>query len=129
MLIIIPYFYSTKSCPYRILHFTNYHAESIHKGVALISARETSYKQQRHESPTVTLTWHACKYKVYKHHQRYILFSSFPPPLPFIFYKKIFLVVSVLTSVHRLHVADLPKGSRYRLGTKASSTVMATVRK
>ena len=28
--------------------------------------------QQRPESPTVTLTWRACKYKVHKLHQRYI---------------------------------------------------------
>ena len=28
------------------------------------------------ESPTVTLTWHACKYKVHKLHQRYILRSN-----------------------------------------------------
>ena len=26
--------------------------------------------QQRPESPTVTLTWHACKYKVHKFNQR-----------------------------------------------------------
>ena len=37
----------------------------------LISTRNTSTKQ-RHESATVTLTWHACKYKVHKLHQRYI---------------------------------------------------------
>ena len=30
-------------------------------------------QQQRPESPIVTLTWHACKYKVHKLHQRYIL--------------------------------------------------------
>ena len=41
----------------------------------LISVRNTSaaqvqLQQQRPESPTVTLTWHACKYKVHKHHQR-----------------------------------------------------------
>ena len=34
----------------------------------LISARKTPHKhtQQRHESSTVTLTWHACKYEVDK---------------------------------------------------------------
>ena len=48
-------------------------------------------QQQRPESPTVTLTWHACKYKVRELHQRYILnwnrvcFSSKPSlKLPFI---------------------------------------------
>ena len=30
--------------------------------------------QQRPESPTVTLIWHACKYKVHDLYQRYILF-------------------------------------------------------
>ena len=30
-------------------------------------------KQQKPELPTVTLIWHACKYKVHKLHQRYIL--------------------------------------------------------
>ena len=32
-------------------------------------------QQQRPELPTVTLTWHACKYEVRKLHQRYILKS------------------------------------------------------
>ena len=40
----------------------------------LIGTWKTSHKrQQRHESPTVTLTWHASKYKVHKLHQMYIL--------------------------------------------------------
>ena len=42
----------------------------------LISSRKTSLtqtQQQRPEWPTVTLTWHACKYKVHKLHHRYIL--------------------------------------------------------
>ena len=30
-------------------------------------------QQQRPERPMVTLTWHACKYKVHKLHHRYIL--------------------------------------------------------
>ena len=30
----------------------------------------TQVQQQRPELPTVTLTWHACKYKVHKLHQR-----------------------------------------------------------
>ena len=36
----------------------------------------THVQQQRHESSTVTLTWGACKYKVHKLHQRYILWWS-----------------------------------------------------
>ena len=32
----------------------------------------TQTQQQKPESPTVTLTWHACKYKVHKLYQRYI---------------------------------------------------------
>ena len=39
----------------------------------LINARKTQTQQQRSESLTVTLTWHASKYKVHKLHQRYIL--------------------------------------------------------
>ena len=44
----------------------------------LISVRNTSaaqvqLQQQRPESPTVTLTWRACKYKIHKLHQRYLL--------------------------------------------------------
>ena len=46
---------------------------SIHKGVNQRSKYVAQVLQQRPESPTVTLTWHACKYKVYKLHQRYIL--------------------------------------------------------
>ena len=38
------------------------------------STRVTASKpHQRPESPTVTFTWHASKYKVHKLHQRYIL--------------------------------------------------------
>ena len=33
----------------------------------------TQIQHQKPEWPTVTLTWHACKYKVHKLHQRYIL--------------------------------------------------------
>ena len=32
----------------------------------------TQTQQQRPESPAVTLTWHACKHKVHKVHQKYI---------------------------------------------------------
>ena len=38
-------------------------AESTHKGVNQSSKDVTQAQQQRLESPTVTLTWHACNYK------------------------------------------------------------------
>ena len=47
--------------------------ESIRKGVNQRSKDVTQTQQQRPESPAVTLTWHAGKYKVHKLHQRYIL--------------------------------------------------------
>ena len=51
-------------------------AESTHKGVK--QRRLTSHKHNnKSESPTITLTWHACKYKVHKLHERYILFILF----------------------------------------------------
>ena len=37
---------------------------------------EKQAQQQRPESPTVILTWHACKYKVHKLHQMYIIFED-----------------------------------------------------
>ena len=43
------------------------------QGRELALERRHTAQQQRPESPTVTLTWHACKYKVHKLHQRYIL--------------------------------------------------------
>ena len=46
--------------------------ESTHKGVNQRSKYVTQVQQQRPESPRVTLTWHACKYKVHKLHQRYM---------------------------------------------------------
>ena len=48
-------------------------AESTNKGVNLLSKYVTPVQQQRPESPTVTLSWHACKYKVHKLHLMYIL--------------------------------------------------------
>ena len=59
-------------------------------------------KQQRPEWPTVTLTWHACKYKVHKLHQMYILclwftylvFTRMPVELPWA--TQVFVVVLVL---------------------------------
>ena len=63
--------------------------ESTHKGVNWCLKNVTQVQQQRPELPTVTLTWHAYKCKVYKLHQWYIfiflihLFLSLcePPPL------------------------------------------------
>ena len=46
----------------------------------LIRARTTirnASTQQKPESPTVTLIWNACKYKIHKLHQRYIRWWSF----------------------------------------------------
>ena len=51
-------------------------AESTDKGVNQRSKYVTQAQQQRPESPTVTLTWHACKYKVHKLHQTYIHSNS-----------------------------------------------------
>ena len=47
--------------------------ESIQKGVNKRSKHVTQTQQQRPESPTVTLTWHVCKYKGHKLHLRDIL--------------------------------------------------------
>ena len=47
-------------------------SESTPKGVNYGSKDVTQTQQQRFESPTVTLTWHASKYKVHKLHQRCI---------------------------------------------------------
>ena len=64
---------------YMLVFWVGYHekqiyfneTESTHKGVNQRSKYMTQV-QQRAELPTVTLTWHACKYKVHKLHQRYI---------------------------------------------------------
>ena len=45
--------------------------ESTRKGFNYLSKYVTQAQLQRPESPTVTLTWHACKYKVL--HQKYSL--------------------------------------------------------
>ena len=50
--------------------------KSTHSGVNLCSKYIPQVQQQRPELPTVTLTWHACKYKVHKLHQRYINFQG-----------------------------------------------------
>ena len=59
------------ACLYPKLHSAR--TESTHKGVNSRPKYATQVQQQRPESPTVTLTWHACKYKVHKLNQRYIL--------------------------------------------------------
>ena len=46
------------------------------QGSSLALEIRNTNKQQRPESPTVTLTWHACRYKVHKLHQRYIHFTT-----------------------------------------------------
>ena len=53
------------------------HLPSTHKGVNWRSKDITNAQQQRPESPTVTLTWHACKYKVHKLHQTYSNYHHF----------------------------------------------------
>ena len=47
---------------------------TTHKGVNQRSKYVIQVQQQRPESPTVTLTWHTCNYKVHRLHQRYILY-------------------------------------------------------
>ena len=53
-------------------NWTSVHQRNQHKGVNQRSKYVTQVQQERPESPTVTLTWHACKYKVHKLHQRYV---------------------------------------------------------
>ena len=45
--------------------------QQTHKGVNSRSKCVTQVQQQRPESSTVTLTWHACTYSVHKLRQRY----------------------------------------------------------
>ena len=55
-------------------------AESAHKGVNKWS-KEATQTQQRPESPTVTLTWHASKYKICRCSQMefiYVVFTRIP---------------------------------------------------
>ena len=49
--------------------------QSKHKGVNS-GSKDVTQTQPSPESPTVTLTWNASKYKVHKLHQRYILTYS-----------------------------------------------------
>ena len=49
-----------------------YQTQNQHtKGVNQHSNYATQVQQQWRESPTVTSTWHVCKYKVHKLHQSY----------------------------------------------------------
>ena len=59
-------------------------AESTHKGVNYRSKYVTQV-QQRPESPTVNLTWHARKHRVHNFHQRYILCISGVPVVEFMY--------------------------------------------
>ena len=52
--------------------FSDFPSSSTHKGVNLCLKVITQAQQQRPESPTETLTWHVCKYKLHKLHQRNI---------------------------------------------------------
>ena len=45
--------------------------QQTQEGVNSPSKYVTQVQQQRPESPTVTLTWYACKYKVHKLRQRF----------------------------------------------------------
>ena len=79
-------------------------AESTHKGVNYPSKQT---QQQRPESPTVTLTWHVCTYKVHKPLES--------PTVTLTWH-------ACKCKVHRLHqrfmylVFTLMPGERYRLG-------------
>ena len=61
--------------------------ESTHKGVNQRSKYVTQVQHQRPESPTITLIWHACKYKVHKLHQRYIHKSGFKFGILLVFFQ------------------------------------------
>ena len=64
---VVPYRCTTAYNLYKLIGTTNKQESKL----ALKIIRQA--QQQRPESPMVTLTWRACKYKVYKLHQRYIL--------------------------------------------------------
>ena len=57
----------------------------------------TQVQQQRPESPTVTLTWHACKYKVHELEDvplvefMYLVFTCMSGELPYV--TQVFVVV------------------------------------
>ena len=49
---------------------------STHKGVNQRSKDVTQVQQQRPEWPSVTPTWHECKYEVHKLRHKYILWMK-----------------------------------------------------
>ena len=51
-------------------------SESTHKEVNYRWKYVTQMRQQRPKSPTVTLTWHACKCKLHKLHQSFFFLLS-----------------------------------------------------
>ena len=55
-------------CTFQPGSFTGWDSEGVNQRLKYV--RQV---HQRPEPPTVTLTWHACKYKVARLHQRYIL--------------------------------------------------------
>ena len=55
-----PLFQSDKTTNLKQNEALTAHAESANKGVNKRSKHVTQAQQQRPESPTVTLTWHAC---------------------------------------------------------------------
>ena len=56
-------------CTFEPGSFTCWGSEGVNQRLNYVR----QVQQQRPESPTVTLTMRACKYKVHKLHQRYIL--------------------------------------------------------
>ena len=74
-------FYTARElCDHSSLTFSLF--RSPHKGVNQRSKYVAQMQQQTPESPTVTLTWHACKYKVprevYPFYFIYIIFTLWP---------------------------------------------------
>ena len=70
---------TSKHCTRKQPCSTEKQIKSANKGVNFRSKCVTQVRQQRPESPTVTLTRHACKYKLHKLHQRCIPRKGFHP--------------------------------------------------
>ena len=91
---VVPYSCTTAYNLYKLIGTTN------KQGSELTLEIITQAQQQRPESPMVTLTWRACKYKVHKLHQRYILEFENVPLVEFIYlvvgWSQLFVVVLVL---------------------------------
>ena len=77
--------------------------ESTGRGVNQRSKYVTQVQQQRPELPTVTPTWHACKYNVHKLHQ----YSYIPPP-PFFFFFFFFFEDAPLVELCTLYLHACP---------------------